>query len=78
VTTKISSEIPRGIRGGEGSSMVVFSRRSGTERQLSKTLLAQTAAGGAVDNLFVWMADKLRADLTVSKLACRVAMSPRN
>jgi transcriptional regulator GlxA family with amidase domain len=58
--------------------MVLFLRRSGEQPQLSTTLLAQTSSIGSISNLLIWMADNLDQDLSVSKLARRVAMSPRN
>jgi transcriptional regulator GlxA family with amidase domain len=58
--------------------MVLFLRRSGAQPQLSTTLLAQTSQVGSISNLLVWMAGNLNQDLSVSKLARRVAMSPRN
>jgi transcriptional regulator GlxA family with amidase domain len=69
--------------GGEVSleiakQMVLFLRRSGTQPQLSTTLLSQTSQIGSIGNLLVWMADNLDQDLSVSQLARRVAMSPRN
>ncbi|RXH53726.1 Transcriptional regulator, AraC family [Granulicella sibirica] len=54
--------------------MLLFLRRSSTQPQLSTTLLAQKSIG----NLLVWMADNLDKDLSVSSLARRMAMSPRN
>lgn len=58
--------------------MVVFLRRSGVQPQLSATLLAQTSQADAIGNLLIWMADNLTEDLSVPKLARKVAMSPRN
>ncbi|AXC15704.1 Transcriptional regulator, AraC family [Acidisarcina polymorpha] len=58
--------------------MVLFLRRSGAQPQLSTTLLAQTSAARSISNLLFWIADNLDHDLSVSELAKRVAMSPRN
>jgi transcriptional regulator GlxA family with amidase domain len=58
--------------------IVLFLRRSGEQPQLSTTLLAQTAPLASMNNLLIWMADHLDQDLSVVKLARRVAMSPRN
>jgi transcriptional regulator GlxA family with amidase domain len=58
--------------------IVLFVRRSGEQPQLSTTLLAQTSPIGSINNLLIWMADNLGQDLSVSRLAHRVAMSPRN
>ena len=58
--------------------LVLFLRRTGAQPQLSTTLLAQTSPVGSISNLLVWMADNLDQDLSVSNLARRVAMSPRN
>jgi transcriptional regulator GlxA family with amidase domain len=58
--------------------IVLFIRRSGDQPQLSTTLLAQISPVGSINNLLIWMADHLAEDLSVSKLAHRLAMSPRN
>ena len=55
-----------------------FLRRSGEQPQLSTTLLAQTSPVGSIQSLLIWMADNLDNDLSVAKLARRVAMSQRN
>jgi transcriptional regulator GlxA family with amidase domain len=57
---------------------VLFLRRSGEQPQLSTTLLAQTSPVGSIHNLLIWMADNIDQDLSVEKLARRVAMSQRN
>jgi len=57
---------------------VLFLRRSGEQPQLSTTLLAQTSPVGSIQSLLIWMADNLDNDLSVAKLARRVAMSQRN
>lgn len=58
--------------------LLLFLRRSSTQPQLSTTLLAQKSSVGSIGNLLVWMADNLDKDLSVSSLARRMAMSPRN
>ncbi|MBY6240803.1 DJ-1/PfpI family protein [Methylosinus sp. Sm6] len=58
--------------------MVVFLRRPGGQSQFSATLAAQSCADRQLGDLLAWIADNVDADLSVSTLARRVAMSPRN
>jgi transcriptional regulator GlxA family with amidase domain len=58
--------------------MVVFLRRPGGQSQFSATLMAQSRGRGTLRDLLAWVADHLAADLSVSALARRAAMSPRN
>jgi transcriptional regulator GlxA family with amidase domain len=53
-------------------------RRTGVCSQVSSTLLAQDNLSHPISELIAWLPDHLTADLSVSKLARRVAMSPRN
>lgn len=57
--------------------LVMFLRRPGGQSQFSRYLLNQ-AAEGPIRDLQLWLPENITADLTVEKLAERVAMSPRN
>lgn len=58
--------------------MVVFLRRPGGQSQFSATLVAQTGESQPLGDLLVWIADNIRDDLSIARLARREAMSPRN
>lgn len=58
--------------------LLLHFRRSGNSRQISYTLQAQAAASDPIFDLLAWLPDHLREDLSVTSLARRTAMSPRN
>jgi transcriptional regulator GlxA family with amidase domain len=59
--------------------LVVFVKRPGGQAQHSALLQAQAKDTAAFDELHLWLSDNLgMTDLTVSKLAERACMSPRN
>jgi transcriptional regulator GlxA family with amidase domain len=58
--------------------LVLFLRRPGGQSQFSSQLAVQTADRQPLRELQEWIADHLTADLSVSALAGRVAMSPRH
>jgi transcriptional regulator GlxA family with amidase domain len=58
--------------------MLLPFRRTAACSQLSCTLQAQDSLSLSISNLLAWLPDHLTSDLSVSKLARRVAMSPRN
>jgi transcriptional regulator GlxA family with amidase domain len=58
--------------------MIVFLRRPGGQSQFSATLAAQAAESRPLGDLLAWLPDNIRRDLSVTSLARRVAMSPRN
>ncbi len=58
--------------------MVIFLRRPGSQAQFSVALAAQAAERKSLRELQSWIAENLAKDLSVSALAERVAMSPRN
>jgi transcriptional regulator GlxA family with amidase domain len=68
--SKIALEVAR--------TLVMFLRRPGNQAQFSVSLAAQAAERKPLHDLQVWIAENLKADLSVSELAARVAMSPRN
>jgi len=66
----LALEVARGL--------VVFLRRPGNQAQFSVSLATQKNERKPLHELRVWMAEHLKADLSVPALARRVAMSPRN
>jgi transcriptional regulator GlxA family with amidase domain len=58
--------------------MVMFLRRSGGQPQFSASLSAQASERKSIRELQVWLADNLMKNLSVTNLALRTAMSPRN
>src|SRR5439155_16599982 len=56
----------------------LFLKRPGGQSQFSAQMAVQVADRAPLAELQAWMADHLRADLSVPALARRVAMSPRN
>jgi transcriptional regulator GlxA family with amidase domain len=68
--SKISHEIAR--------EFVLFLRRPGGQTQLSASLSAQASEMKAIHELQVWIAENLHNNLSVQKLADRIAMSVRN
>ncbi len=58
--------------------LVVFLKRPGGQAQFSATLATQADDHDDLGELQVWIAEHLDEDLAVSRLADRVAMSPRH
>jgi len=58
--------------------LVMFLRRPGGQSQFSRFLLSQASTPGPIRDLQSWILENLSSDLSVEKLAERVAMSPRN
>lgn len=56
----------------------MYLRRPGGQLQFSRYNLQQTATCGPINDLLAWLLENLTADLSVDKLAEKVAMSPRN
>lgn len=59
-------------------TLVLFLRRPGGQNQFSALLTPSASDCKPLRDLQVWCAENLRQDLSVDKLALRVAMSPRN
>jgi transcriptional regulator GlxA family with amidase domain len=58
--------------------LVMYVKRSGGQAQFSRPLRAQQAETGRLRNLQLWMLENLDSELSVQRLAGRIAMSPRN
>ena len=58
--------------------MLLPHRRTATCSQVSSTLQAQNNASNPILNLLAWLPNQLDSNLSIPKLARRVAMSPRN
>lgn len=58
--------------------LVMFLRRPGGQAQFSRYPLNQAKTPGPIRDLQSWILENLAEDLSVEKLAERVAMSPRN
>lgn len=58
--------------------LVMFLRRPGGQSQFSRYLLNQAKRPGPIRDLQFWILANLADDLSVDKLAERIAMSPRN
>ncbi|MGO9454685.1 MAG: GlxA family transcriptional regulator [Candidatus Binataceae bacterium] len=63
---------------GVARELVMFLRRPGGQSQFSVQLSAQSADREPIREVQAWIADHLSADLSVSALARRTAMSARN
>lgn len=58
--------------------LVMYLRRPGGQSQFSRFLLNQAPSPGPLRDLQSWILENLVSDLSVEKLAERLAMSPRN
>lgn len=58
--------------------MVMFLRRAGGQSQFSRYVANQAGQPGPIRDLQSWILENLSENLTVDRLASRVAMSPRN
>jgi len=75
----IEADSGRDIAMQVAKELVMFLRRPGTQPQHSEMLLAQSKDTAIFDDLHLWLADNLSlSDISVSMLAARVSMSPRN
>jgi transcriptional regulator GlxA family with amidase domain len=74
----VEEDLGKSIADRVAQAMLVFMRRSGGQRQLSATLLAQSSESKPLASLLTWLPDNLQQDLSIRNLARRAAMSPRN
>ena len=58
--------------------LVMFMRRPGGQSQFTAPLASWPRATTGFDDLHRWMAENLREDLSIERLAARAGMSPRN
>ena len=74
----VEEDLGRGLALQVAQMMVVFLRRPGGQAQFSASLVAQSHERGMLGDVLPWIADHLREDLSVERLARRAAMSRRN
>jgi transcriptional regulator GlxA family with amidase domain len=74
----VEEDVGRDIALEIARRLVVFLKRPGGQTQFSAQLAGQLAEREPLQALQGWIADHLDDDLTVERLAAKVAMSPRN
>jgi len=74
----VEDDLGRDLALQTARQMVLFLRRPGGQSQFSAQLAAQAADRQPLRDLQAWVVDHPDADCSVSALARRVAMSPRN
>lgn len=73
----VESDWGRGVALAVAQELVLFAKRSGSQAQISRQLLAQKKGGDPIAALELWILDHLDADLGVPALAKRCGLSPR-
>jgi transcriptional regulator GlxA family with amidase domain len=74
----VSDDLGRDVALGVARRLVMFVQRPGGQSQFSAQLGLQGAARDPIRELQAWIAEHPDGDLTVERLAHRVAMSPRH
>jgi transcriptional regulator GlxA family with amidase domain len=74
----VEEDLGRGIAMRIARQMVLVTRRSAEQPQLSTMLRAQSVEEDIFDGLHSWVADNLGGDLRLEQLASHVGMSTRN
>lgn len=74
----VEEDLGRDVALAAARELVVFLKRPGGQAQFSAQLSVQLAERAPLRELQAWIVDHPHEDLTVSRLARRVAMSPRN
>ncbi len=74
----VAADLGQGVAAKIARDLVLFLHRPGGQRQFSQTLAAQSHASSRFADILPWIADNPTADLSVSALAARCAMSERN
>lgn len=74
----VRDDLGQQIASAIARDLVLFLHRPGRHQQISSTLAAQQSTGDVFSELLAWMLDHPQADLSVTALAERAAMSPRN
>lgn len=73
----VEADVGREIAMIVAKKLVVFYKRPGGQSQFSSALLEQTAGDARISELHQWMAEHLREDLGVERMADRLSMTPR-
>ncbi|MGY2907768.1 GlxA family transcriptional regulator [Bradyrhizobium sp. URHC0002] len=73
----VEGDVGREIAMATAKKLVVFFKRPGGQSQFSSALLEQSAGDERVMRLHKWMAENLRSELNIARLAEQVAMAPR-
>lgn len=74
----VESDWSREVALAVARELVMYVKRSGGQSQFSRLLQAQQADSDRLRKLQLWMLEHLDSELSVGRLAGRVAMSPRN
>lgn len=74
----VEEDLGRDIAMKIARHLVLFLKRPGGQSQFSAQLVAQSKKTDRFDHLLIWIADHPEANLSVSALADKMAMSPRN
>jgi transcriptional regulator GlxA family with amidase domain len=73
----VESDWGRGVALAVAQELVLFAKRSGSQAQISRQLVAQKKGGDPIAALELWILDHLDDDLSVAALAKRSGLSPR-
>jgi transcriptional regulator GlxA family with amidase domain len=74
----VEEDLGRDIALAVARECVMFLKRPGGQSQFSAHLMLQQSSTPSICDLQGWILDHLDADLSVTALSARVAMSPRN
>ncbi|HYB54469.1 MAG TPA: helix-turn-helix domain-containing protein [Thermoanaerobaculia bacterium] len=74
----VEEDCGAGLAHEAARELVLFLRRPGGQPQLSVSLASQASAMTSIRELQIWIAEHLKARLSVEELAQRMAMSVRN
>jgi transcriptional regulator GlxA family with amidase domain len=73
----VENDWGRGVALAVAQELVLFAKRSGSQAQISRQLVAQKKGADPIASLELWILDHLDDDLSVSALAKRSRLSPR-
>jgi len=74
----VEDDLGRAATAHISERLLLSHRRTSGCNQVSPTLKAQNNVSHPISDLLAWLPDQLASDLSILKLAQRVAMSPRN
>ena len=74
----VESDWSRQVALAVARELVMYVKRSGGQAQFSRPLQAQQAETDRLRKLQLWMLENIDSELSVERLAGRIAMSPRN